>query len=41
MTAAYRNKKNIRARVADMVQIYHPFNLKVTIVKNAKYVELV
>ena len=41
MTAAYRNDKNIRARVADMVQTYHPSNPEVTIVKDAKYVALV
>lgn len=41
MTAAYRNDKNIRTRVADMVQTYHPANPEVTIVKDAKYVALV
>ena len=41
MTAAYRNDKDIRARVADMVQTYHPSNPEVTIVKDAKYVALV
>ena len=41
MTAAYRNDKDIRARVADMVQTYHPANPEVTIIKDAKYVALV
>ena len=41
MTAAYRNEKDIRTRVADMVQTYHPANPEVTIVKDAKYVALV
>ena len=41
MTAAYRNDKDIRTRVADMVQTYHPANPEVTIVKDAKYVALV
>ena len=41
MTAAYRNEKDIRSRVADLVQTYHPANPEVTIVKDAKYVALV
>jgi FlaA1/EpsC-like NDP-sugar epimerase len=41
MTAAYRNDKDIRSRVADVVQTYRPTNPEVTIVKDAKYVALV
>ena len=41
MEAAYCNDKEIRARVTDMVQTYHPSNPEVTIVKDAKYVALV
>jgi FlaA1/EpsC-like NDP-sugar epimerase len=41
MTAAYRNDKDIRSQVEDMVQTYHPSNPEVTIVKDAKYVALV
>ncbi|MBQ6927305.1 MAG: polysaccharide biosynthesis protein [Oscillospiraceae bacterium] len=40
MTAAYRNDREIRERVADLVQTYHPTNPEVTIVKDAKYVAL-
>lgn len=40
-TAAFRNEKNIRVRIADMVQTYHPSNPKVTIIKYARYVALV
>ena len=31
MTAAYRNDKDIRSRVADMVPTYHPAHPQVTI----------
>ena len=41
MLAAYRNDKNIRALVAEIVSTYHPDNPPVTIVKDAKYVALV
>ena len=41
MTAAYLNDKDIRSRVADVVQTYRPTNPEVTIVKDAKYVALV
>ncbi len=41
MAAAYRNDKEIRDRVADMVPTYHPSNPEVTVVKDAKYVALV
>ena len=40
MTAAYRNDREIRERVADLVQTYRPTNPEVTIVKDAKYVAL-
>ena len=41
MAAAYRNDKDIRSHVADIVATYHPANPEVTIVKDAKYVALV
>ena len=40
MTAAYRNDREIRERVADLVQTYHLTNPEVTIVKDARYVAL-
>ncbi len=40
MTAAYRNDREIRRRVADLVQTYHVTNPEVTIVKDARYVAL-
>ena len=40
MTAAYRNDRKIRERVADLVQTYHVTNPEVTIVKDARYVAL-
>ena len=41
MNAAYRNDKDIRSRVRNIVTTYHPTNPEVTIVKDAKYVALV
>ena len=40
MTAAYRNDREIRERVADLVKTYHVTNPEVTIVKDARYVAL-
>ena len=40
MTAAYRNDREIRGRVADLVQTYHVTNPEVTIVKDTRYVAL-
>ena len=41
MDAAYKNKKDIRERVAKVVNTYHPANPEVTVVKDGKYQELV
>ena len=41
MTAAYRNSKDIRQRVADMVPTFHPANPEVTVVRDARYEALV
>ncbi len=41
MNVAYRNDKDIRSRVRNIVTTYHPTNPEVTIVKDAKYVALV
>jgi len=40
MSAAYRNKEDIRDRVAEMVKTYHPDNAPVTMVKDDKYVAM-
>ena len=37
MSAAYKNKSDIRERVAAMVSTYHPEEAPVTIVKNGSY----
>lgn len=37
MDAAYKNKKDIRERVAKIVNTYHPAHPKVTVVKNGAY----
>ena len=41
MTAAYRNSRDIRQRVADLVPTFHPANPAVTVVRDAKYEALV
>jgi FlaA1/EpsC-like NDP-sugar epimerase len=41
MAAAYSNKKDIRSRVAAVVNTYHPENAPVTMVKDNKYVAMV
>ncbi len=40
MDAAYKNKRDIRERVARVVNTYHPQNPEITVVKDARYVAL-
>ena len=40
MKAAYANRKDIRERVAEIVNTYHPMNPAVTVVKDGKYMAL-
>ncbi len=40
MQAAYHNKKDIRERVAKVVNTYHPANPTITVVKDSRYVAI-
>ena len=40
MKAAYANRKDIRERVSEIVNTYHPMNPAVTVIKDGKYMAL-